>query len=602
MVARAKIVTTVGLILFSGLVQAVLVARATVPSLDAVWFAQVAQEIEERGMGVFLAGQRERPLFPLWAWSVHEVARAVAGPLPASWALSVQLAAAFSLVLAVVPVYFIARRIVGEPAATVAALIFCVLPEVSRLGADGISDSTHLLLLGLAVWAVVEYLARLDAAQVRQRPWSGRTILLSAGIAAGAACLTRPEAMVLPPALLLTLGLFQFHESRRQQRWRLVADLGCFALGMCLVYGPCLIAARQGREFVLHPPNAADSPGENRRAPRETTERPKWKLPDGSRMSFAAKEPTVSIRRRGYAQAAVQFLEELAELFGFWVGSLALVGLWRLRRRQPSRADRFGHVLLALFVPAVLHHTATNGYLSARHLAVWVMIGIGCAGYGLLDLGGMIGRLLGPVGGSRWSSRWAMGAVLVFCLAACVVQSAKPLHASRVGHRMAAEWLTTNAAIPGAVFDTHGWTGLYSGRFTYPADQLQNAICDPRLTYLVLEPAELNFDSDRSRTLRWLIATAARPSATFPEQATPSQAVAVYQWDAGSFRRWFSEHGNEVFPPREKSACVTSGLCDGSAIHPTVRAAFFRAEVTTGPDRTPTPLTPCPSPEAGEGS
>ena len=47
----------------------------------------------------------------------------------------------------------------------------------------------------------------------------------------------------------------------------------------------------------------------------------------------------------------------------------------------------------------------------------------------------------------------------------------------------------------GAVLDTQGWTGLYSGRETYAYESARVALSDPHLAYLVLEGREIGYDS-----------------------------------------------------------------------------------------------------------
>jgi hypothetical protein len=133
-----------------------------------------------------------------------------------------------------------------------------------------------------------------------------------------------------------------------------------------------------------------------------------------------------------------------------------------------------------------------------------------------------------------WTAVVAAGAV-------CLILSLKPLHASRLGHRRAAQWLARDAPAPGAVLDTRGWTGLYSGRPTWRYDRGRAAFGHPRLAYVVLERRELEYESPRSRTLARLLDAAARPVATFPNPAASGgrqPLVHVYRWEAERFAAW----------------------------------------------------------------
>lgn len=519
MVAKRRIAPYVLLLALAGLVQTVLVCRATVPSLDAVRFVHLAQGFDQLGLSVF-GPSHEQPGFPLSLWSVHATLHAMLGPFRGDWALSAQLAAAIALVLAVIPVYGLSRRLVGPTAALVGTALFCLIPEVCQLGATGLSDSLHLLWFALAVWALVEYWSRRHGS----RPVLGWTLL--AGLATGLALLTRQEAVTLPVAFVVTLAVFQLLPARRQPWRRVLADLGCFALGMVAILGTYQAAAR----LAPHTSATASTTGPFVLESREQAEQAAaatagWQLPDGKPMSFAAKDPTQSLRRRGYPAAIGRFVLSVGGAFGPWAALLAMAGLWHLRRRRPRDADRFVHVLLGVFSAAAIYFCAREGYLTPRHVLVWVVLGSGCAGYGVTELARRLAewRHLPQAVGHR---RWATATVLAIALLGCAVSLWKPVHAVRCGHRQAAEWLAQQEA-GGVVLDTQGWTGLYSGCSTYLAAQAPQAWTDPRLAYVVLEPRELDYPSARSRTLRWLLETAGEPVATF---GSSQAAVVVYRW------------------------------------------------------------------------
>ena len=135
--------------------------------------------------------------------------------------------------------------------------------------------------------------------------------------------------------------------------------------------------------------------------------------------------------------------------------------------------------------------------------------------------------------------------VVLLAAVACGARLVEPLHATRLGHRQAGRWLATCADASGAVLDTRGWTGLYSGRKTYRYDDAREAFADPKLAYVVLERRELGFPGRRSRTLRYLLEVAGEPVAAFSECEATGQArrtVIVYRWNAERFSRWRAAH------------------------------------------------------------
>ena len=578
MPSRNQIAIVAGLVLLATLVQVVTICRATVTGLDAVRFTQSARMIDQHGLGEALRGQREQPLFPISVWAVHRGVVWSVGEFRSSWALSAQLAAAFALVLSVVPVYFVAQRLAGATAAAWGSGLYCVLPEVSRLGADGISDPLHLLFFCLALWAVIVYLT--DRAGVRgttgacianhRRASNGSPVfpasiicyaainkcgnsvwLLLAGVASGLAVLVRVEGLILPAALIMALGLCQFRGDLRQRWRRIPPAVGLLGLGFCLIVGPYLvlvdsITPKAAIARVLgryDPPTVATA--SPKPAGGETAAI--WYLDNGRPMSFAKKEPTVSLRRRGLAPAGRMFLEGLVRAYGYWVGLLALVGAWRLRLKQFGRANCFVCIYCLLFSTAAYHFAVGEGYISARHLLPLVVVGIGSMGYGVelarRWLAGFLLKLWHAKGSlpAKRAVRISTSAIVAVATASCLIDFAQPVHASRAGHRRAAAWLAREGLAPGSVLDTRGWTGLYSGRTTYGYDQAQAAFSQRRLAYVVLEDRELQCPSERSQTLRQLLDVAAEPVTRFSGprgRGYTGHAVVVYRWRAGRFSRW----------------------------------------------------------------
>lgn len=537
-----RVLTVLALLALSCLVQTAVIRRSSATGLDAVGFVRFAQQIDREGLLPTVRAQRQQPLFPVWVWAVHGVWVGFAGQSPWAWSASVQLAAAVPLVLAVVPVYFVMVRLAGGAAALASAVFFCLLPEVARLGADGISDSTHLLFFCLAFWAMVEYFRSQESA-VRGQGSGGRPgWLLVAGVAVALGVLARAEVLVLALALGVALAASQLRAERRQT-WRgLGAAAGCFALGLAMVLVPYLAAVGSmgprsavGRILGRHQEDREHSEG------TAAASAAAWRLDDGRPASFAAKEPGVSLRRRGYPAAIVRFGRKLADALGYWIGALALWGAWQLHRRRVSAADRFAQIFFVLLSIVAIRFSAVEGYLVPRHLLTLVAAGIGAAGYGALELGRRLAARLGARGPApgRPVAAAVSWSVVVAAAVACLPQTMVRHHHSRVGHRVAGEWLAARHPADGKVLDTQGLTALYCGRATYAYEAAPQALSDPGLAYLVLEAGELQHESDRARTLRWLVQSA-ELAAEFPrpQMRKPNQRpVLVYRWRADRFHR-----------------------------------------------------------------
>jgi hypothetical protein len=259
-------------------------------------------------------------------------------------------------------------------------------------------------------------------------------------------------------------------------------------------------------------------------------------------MSFERKDPCDSIRRRGVAAAVCQFATELADLFGYWIGLFALVGAWSVRKYVNRPIDRFARLYLALYSLIAVVFTVREGYIEARHLLPWVVIGIACAGWGALVMGGWLGHQVSRVSAAREGAASRTGWLAVAAAgAACLVDLAWPLNDSELGHRQAAQWLAVDADAPGIVLDTHGWTGLYSGRPTHRYKDARQVFASADLAYVVVDQRELGYSSGRARTLKTLLDVAGSKVGNFPtaeDRRADRRTVLVYRWHPERFSRW----------------------------------------------------------------
>ncbi|MHB1036448.1 MAG: hypothetical protein ACYC35_17080 [Pirellulales bacterium] len=521
-------------------VQAWTVPRAVVPAQDAVRYVAVAQAMARNGWLATVRAEREYPVFPTLVWASYTILGEFGQGGPSSWADAAQWVAAAALVLAIVPLYSVYRLLVPDQAALAGSLFFCVAWEISRLGGDGLADSTHLLLLSTALWGAMAFLQGSGVGgQGSGMQASCRSLALpfATGTATGLAVLSRTEAIILIPAFFATLTVAQCRSAWRTPwpRWSL-GVLG-FVLGLGFLLGPYLVAVgaatpkavldrllgQHGAEEtnVL---NVAATPASIGAAVADA------RLADGSPMSFAVKETTVSTRVRGYSAAARQYARQLVESLGYWLAGLALFGAYRLRTLGVRPASLCAHAFFVLFSAAAIHFAAREGYLLSRHLLPLSLLCLPCAGYGALELG-----RIALAWSRRVSPAVAGWAVVAIAAAACLPATLRPIHPTRVEHRRAGAWLACQASAGGAVLDSRGWTGLYSGRATYCYAQARAAIGDPSLAYVVVEQQELDYGSPRSRTLRELLDRAGQRAAVFGESVPAGRAVVVYRWHPDRF-------------------------------------------------------------------
>jgi len=517
-------------------VQVWMIDRAVVPAQDALRYLIVAQSMARDGLVATLGMQYEQPLFPALVWLTHDSLAYLGLISPADWAASLQWSAAAPLVLAVWPLYFLLRRLHDPRSAVAGCLLFVFVGAMARLGADGLSDSTHLCLCLWALWAIsVYYMSERHA---------GRS-LLAAGLFCGLAMLARAEAIVLPVAFMATLVLMQ---SRRC--WRLPWAEAATAV-LSLVAGMSFVLVSYLALCGALRPDAALERLLSRRGVVETEPlnvtvrgdaigsavEQRWYLDETGQLVFGRKDFATSSRFHGIGAATGHLIAELVKSLQYWIGALALFGLWRRRRRTAGLIDRFVQILCGLLISATWSIAVRNGYLSDRHLLLVIVFALGWAGVGAVELGEALAAVCRQRN-SRVAPVAVRRAALAAVVLACLPALARPLHASRINHREAAAWLAEHARQDDVVLDSRGWTALYTGRPTYRYEAAQAAFSHPRLAYVVVEQAEMEMASRRGETMRRLVAEAAEPVARFSVPgAKPQRDVVVHRWHPQRFRQ-----------------------------------------------------------------
>jgi hypothetical protein len=537
--------------------------RAVGAAQDTTRYTALAQNIDRLGMRIALASDTDQPLFPLAVATLHARLPAAIARIPTAWLRTAQLVASFSLAASLLPLHGIWRVWLGRRKATLAAFVFLALPEVARLGADGLSDSLGLFFLALAIYLICRSLlgpgtaapgaARPAAPSDRQQ----NVLLLASGICLGLALLTNSEALIVVAALWIArLGLQKSIEPTKR------ASPGRYALllsaGMVVVWLPYLAASgaatprsvaarllgvhRAASAALLNGAAASSPPAAAGTA---------WRLEDGTTFDFTRKDATSSSRRVGIRAALAEYGREWAKLLHYWVGLLALWGAWKMRRARRCLVGRLLFFLFAIYSTAVVVHAAQVGYLSTRHLLPLAPIAAGWASHAIVLLGKELVdswnhvvcrvpavRLRRPLG--------ATGALAGIVVLAMLPVTLQPLHQARLAERAAGEWLARHAANRGCVLDSRGSTALYSGRPTFRHEAGALALASNQLAYVVVGSDELRSASPRARTLTQLLRDSGHLVASFrAADAAVDHAVLVYRWDADRFA---SRYGTSVPP------------------------------------------------------
>jgi hypothetical protein len=170
-----------GLCLLIGVHQ---VRKAALINPDGVFYISLAQKLPA---GYVRVARTYPPGYPCILWVAHEAATLVAGrDFPMLWLYSAQAGTLVCRMLALIPLYFLGKLLVGARNSFWALLILIVLPYPAQYAGDVLREWPYVLFLGLGFWLLCWGL--------RRRQW---WVLALVGLSAGLGYLIRPECVQL---------------------------------------------------------------------------------------------------------------------------------------------------------------------------------------------------------------------------------------------------------------------------------------------------------------------------------------------------------------------------------------------------------------------
>ena len=423
---------------------------------------------------------------------------------------------ALAIVAMLWPLHGLTRWLFDDRAAGLAVLFFALLPIPAAIGHDTLADA---LALAFVVGALC-----LGESALRTGSWSAA---LGCGLAVGLGFLARPEVLVVAPAVILA-GLARRVGGRE---WLAMAGqlAGMIAVAAAIVAGYAATKGAVSEKLSLRL-------GTRIGVDDYKARKPPMRLPPGlddPRWDFSPKEEAGDAALKSAPLAALgRLARDWADGLG-WVFVPAVV--WGLVRGRYGDGSASGKRLvgfyLLIFVPIVVRHAATLGYLSGRHALALVAVAVPWAAAGAWAWAdGFAARR----GISPGRARRLGYAALAGLAALAIGVQLKAGHPSRWGHREAGRWLLREAKADQAVLDTRGWASFVRGGpgSGYDYWHVRQALTDVNLAYVVVGADELGATSRRAETLRAMLAYAGHPVAAFPgREGGQGDDVQVYRFD-----------------------------------------------------------------------
>lgn len=471
-------------------------ARTEIMFADGLRYVHQAAHLDAGNLAAGLHGSVDHPVYPLAIVLAH---RAIGGEGPAAWQSAAQAASVFFGIMLVVPLYLVAIELFGPAAAWLCVLLVYISPVPPRVMADALSESTFLFFWTWGLYAALRFL--------KQGTFGWLPLMIGC---TSLAYLTRPEGLLLPLVMVLTLAAMPALPALRLNWPRWWAAVAFLVIGPIVLVGP-YVALKGG---LGTKPAVARILGTAPKSPANAVERARPLDPNQSAIEH-------------HVEAGKEALGAIRDCISLVLVPFSLLGVWSCRPlRARSRLWLFITLLFLMGYLGLARLYSTGGYCTPRHALLLGLLGLSSAGAGidyLLRSVKIPGRLLGL---GDESLRPGPAAWLLTLGALMAIQGSEllaPLNQKVAGYRQAGLWLAEHSPADGVVVDVTGWSQFYGERKGYTFTNLIEAPGDPSVRYVVAREAHLAGPWDYCAKLKQMTA-GLKPVAAFPEKRVSHRA------------------------------------------------------------------------------
>lgn len=399
-----------------------LIATTVLIAKDGVFYIERAQKFSSDPIGIIKA---HSPGYPFLIFAAHKFVSLFSNNSSVySWIYSAQSVNLLCRVLALVPLYFIGKLLVGSRNIFWALVILILLPYPAEFGSDALRDWPHILFLA------VGFLFLLWGA--KQGRWGMFGVV---GLAAGFGHIIRPECaqLVIYGALWLLIGLFL--PKRNMNRPKLVCALFILLIGFAIPAAPYIKARERILPGKLEALISSFYRSQSERIQEPDIDRHNNVYTPGSLPGNVAK-------------AIGGLIREISDnLMHFFIPAL-LLGIYSRFRKQSTATDveRFfvpAFIVFNVIMMVLLH--CNWQYITRRHCLPLAVFTVFYVPIGLQILADWLMRKFskGRLENNQKSQLWFF-ILVITGLAICTPKLLRPIRVKKKAYKAAAQWLKEN--------------------------------------------------------------------------------------------------------------------------------------------------------------
>jgi len=404
-----------------------LVATTVLISKDGIFYIERAQKFSSDPIGIIKA---HPPGYPFLILVAHKCAALFADDSSVfTWIYSAQSVTLLCRLLAIIPLYFIGKLLVGGKNSFWAILILIFLPFPTRIVCDIVREWPHLLFLATGLLFLM---------------WGSREgiwwMFAIAGLVGGLGHTIRPECAQIVLYGMLWAAITLFHQRRNVGRLKTICLTTILMVGFAIPTAPYI----KIREQIV-PPQLMNIFISNTVYLPDTTIDVEF-----VRIKPAYMASGISI---DILKSLGKLLSRLSENLMYFFVLPLMIGLYCHFRRMRNillTESFFIFALIVLYiVMMVLLHT-NCGYLSRRHCMPIIVFTVFYIPAGLRTIGNWLdNKLSHPKQKTDISKKKGLSWFVILFLIGigiCIPKLFRPVRIEKHGYREAAMWLRENTA------------------------------------------------------------------------------------------------------------------------------------------------------------